>query len=174
MDRRLAQDDNRGLGQPIKDNKFSVLNFNLLTDSGETSLFESGLLKSSTKILRPPVRFISEDKPAIMFNSLIDENKSDLFKKCELELGGVFLPSYFDEYDKDKFGNSKINVLLRSYKARSSCENACGYEKLEFLKLFSGSGSKNFKMNPVNLLGKKFGDGSGVFDTSPLQSYLLE
>ena len=171
LDRRLAQDDNRGLGQPIKDNRFSVLNFELVTSNSEN--IESILLKSSTNVLRPPVRFISDEKPQVSSISLIDKDKSDLFKKCELELGAIFLPSYFEEYEKTRFSQSKTNVLLRSYKPRSSCENECGYEKLEFSKLFSGS-KRSFKMNSVNLLGKPFGDGSGVFDTSPIQSYLLD
>ena len=53
-----------------------------------------------------------DEKPRKLSDSMISEGSS--FKKCDIELGGVFLPSYFDEYDKSEFSKSKINILLRS------------------------------------------------------------
>lgn len=67
LDRRLNQDDNRGLGQPIKDNRFSVLRFNVhvakanpaQVDPPEEEKFQTLLFESSFRILRPLSKFIS-------------------------------------------------------------------------------------------------------------------
>merc|ERR1712071_243875 len=127
------------------------------------------MLRASTEILRPHMNFATTTSPQTVKMSILPENAYEF--PCSLELGAVFLPSYFEEYQQEIFQKSQIQVTLRSYETRSSCEKrGCRYDQLKFGQFFEVK--RKFDMVPVNLLGTAIG-ADALVDTSPLQSYVL-
>ena len=94
--------------------------------------------------------------------------------QCRLELAAVFLPTFFDEYENaENFSadNQKMQILFKSYKARSSCEKkVCQYREIKFDDNFIKAGRDNLELEPVNFMGKSL---EKVSDTAPIQAYNL-
>merc|ERR1712176_1285003 len=175
LDRRLNQDDNRGLAQSIKDNVFTVLNFKISMQSLELEndeIYQSQLFMQSTQILRPVTKLFTSEitsssqshqnlAPKSALKSTEITNK---LNQCQLDLSLVLLPTEFQDYQSSK---DKIILMLKSYRTRSSCEKkSCAYENVSFKDIFETN--LNLETKYVDFSGNSVQQTS---DTKPIQAF---
>lgn len=164
FDRRTAQDDNRGLGQPVRDNRYTIMNFDFLHKMGNVQK----LRETSHRLLHPFARFETKDLPTTDSGTVSATQKSS--EQCQFNLGGVFLAPHFDEYPQDT--DHKSTIILMSSAERSSCEAvSCKWAAQSFEKIFkiTNSIAKRLTLRASSFLGYDM----EVTDTAPIQAFTL-